>query len=301
MLVRLRVDGILREVERIPKEHAAGVISRRQGAGQARHRRAPHAAGRPHLGSCEEQRPLVRHSHRRAADGRGRRRDHALAREDPSRADADRDRTLERAADEARGGRLPADRSVPRHRPDRKRQVDDDLCGALRRPSARDQRDHDRGPGRVPAAGRLPAAGEQPRRPDVRDGLACDPARGSRSADGRRDSRSRDGEDRARSGDDRARGVLHAAHERCPGCAHAPEGSRRRAFGHRLGDQRRACAAPRAPPLRGVPRALRVEQGRSRVPRLHAGGDRTRRDALPGDEGARNARRATAAGPASTS
>ena len=40
LIVRLRVDGILQEVERIPKEHAAGVISRHQGARKARHRRA---------------------------------------------------------------------------------------------------------------------------------------------------------------------------------------------------------------------------------------------------------------------
>ena len=41
LVVRLRIDGVLQEVQRIPKRLAAGVTDPSEGAREARHRRAP--------------------------------------------------------------------------------------------------------------------------------------------------------------------------------------------------------------------------------------------------------------------
>ena len=83
LVVRLRVDGILRDVEQIPNEHAAGVISRLKVLAKLdiAERRIPQD-GRMTVRAKSTGAP-VRHSRRRPADGRGRRRDHAPAREDP--------------------------------------------------------------------------------------------------------------------------------------------------------------------------------------------------------------------------
>ena len=69
-----------------------------------------------------------------------------------------------------------AARHVARHRPDRVGQVDDPVRDAVDDQQADGQRDHRRGPGRVPAARRQPGAGQPQGRPDLRRRAARDPA-----------------------------------------------------------------------------------------------------------------------------
>ena len=49
LVVRFRIDGVLHETQRIPKRSVDRRDDTPQGAREARHRRAPEAAGRPHL------------------------------------------------------------------------------------------------------------------------------------------------------------------------------------------------------------------------------------------------------------
>ena len=53
--VRIRVDGVLRQMMQLPKWLANPVSSRRQNSGAARYRRAARAAGRPHQGPARDQ------------------------------------------------------------------------------------------------------------------------------------------------------------------------------------------------------------------------------------------------------
>ena len=93
-----------------------------EGAREARHRRAPQAAGRPHLAERRRRRPPARHPRRDAADGRRRGRRHAPARQVEAGADARGARPLGGDADaaRARSSRRP-DRRAARHRADRLR------------------------------------------------------------------------------------------------------------------------------------------------------------------------------------
>ena len=92
-----------------------------QGAREARHRRAPEAAGRPHLAERRRRRPNAGHPRRNPAHCRGRVDRHASARQVEARADADRARPRGGDALEARGDHPPADRRAARHGPDRLR------------------------------------------------------------------------------------------------------------------------------------------------------------------------------------
>ena len=122
-----------------------------QGAREARHRRAAQAAGRPHLARRRGRRPAARHPRRDAADRRGRVGAMRLldkSRRPPTLAE------LGLSDEHASGVREiveQADRRAARHRPDRIGQVDDALRRAHRDQPARDQHDHGRGSGRVPA------------------------------------------------------------------------------------------------------------------------------------------------------
>ena len=88
LLVRFRVDGVLHEVQRIPKRMMPGVLDPHEGAREARHRRAPQTAGRPHLAERCRSRPNARRSCCDPADGRRRVRRHASARQVEEAADA---------------------------------------------------------------------------------------------------------------------------------------------------------------------------------------------------------------------
>ena len=99
---------------------------------------------------------------------------------------------------------------------------------------AGDQRDHRRGPGRVPARRHEPGADQPARRADVRDGAALHPSLRPRHRDGRRDPRRRDREDLDRGGPDGPLRPLDAAHERRAGRADPPERDGRRAVPDRL-------------------------------------------------------------------
>ncbi len=74
-------------------------------------------------------------------------------------------------------GHHAAARHDPRHRPDRIGQVDEPLHGASRDREPEDQRHHGRRPGGVPHRRHQPGAGQQPRRTDVLERAALDPAK----------------------------------------------------------------------------------------------------------------------------
>ena len=92
-----------------------------QGAREARHRRAPQAAGRPDLAERARGRAHARHPRRRAADGRGRAGRDAPDRQVAEDADARVARPLRGDARQASRDHPPADRRAARHRPDRLR------------------------------------------------------------------------------------------------------------------------------------------------------------------------------------
>ncbi len=93
------------------------------------------------------------------------------------------------------------------------------------------------GPGGIPDAGDRAGAGAGEGRPDVRLGAALDPAPGPERGADRRDPGSRNGTDRRAGIAHRALGALDAAHERRGERRHAP----RRHRGRSLQDRRRAA------------------------------------------------------------
>ena len=112
LVVRFRVDGVLRVAQRIPTQLSTGVTTRLKVLAEARHRRAAKAAGRTHLAERRHGRPSARHSSRDPPDSRRRVSDHAPPRQVAQRADARGARALRgdaRAAlpDRVRGRRGP--------------------------------------------------------------------------------------------------------------------------------------------------------------------------------------------------
>ena len=126
-----------------------------------------------------------------------------------------------------------------------------------------DQRDHGRGSGRVPAPRHEPGSDQPARRPHLRDRAALDPALRPGRGDGRRDPRRRDGADLDRGGPDGSLRPLDAAHERRAGRGHAAERDGRRAVRHRRGRLGRARPAARPEALPALRRALRGLHGGS--------------------------------------
>ena len=98
----------------------------------------------------------------------------------------------------------PPARHDSRRRPHRQRQDDDAQLGAEGGAVGEDQHHHDRGSDRVPDSGREPDADQREDQADVRERAALDPAAGSRRHPRRRDPRRRDGEDRDAGRADRA-------------------------------------------------------------------------------------------------
>ena len=88
LVVRYRIDGVLHEVQRIPEQLAPGVTTRLKVLAKTGHRRAAQAAGRPDLAPRRGGRAAARHPPRDPADGRGRDRGHASARQVEAGADA---------------------------------------------------------------------------------------------------------------------------------------------------------------------------------------------------------------------
>ena len=98
-------------------------------------------------------------------------------------------------------------------------------------------------------AGRQPGADQRPRRADVRDRAALDPALRPRRRDGRRDPGRRDGQDLDRGRPHGSLRALDAAHERRAERDHAAQRDGRRAVPHRRRRLRRARPAARAQAL----------------------------------------------------
>ena len=153
-------------------------------------------------------------------------------------------------------------------------------------------------------AGRQPGADQRARRADVRGGPALDPAFRPRRGDGRRDPRRRDRQDLDRGRPDRPLRALDPAHQRRAGRDHPSQRDGRRAVPRRLGRHRRARAAPRAQALlallRDVPAGHRGAAPGARLARR--GGRRPTGWPSTASAAARGATRpATRAGSASSS
>ena len=101
------------------------------------------------------------------------------------------------------------------------------------------------------------------RRPDLRRGAALDPAFRPRRGDGRRDPRRRDRQDLDRGRPHRSPRALDAAHERRAERAHPSQRDGRRAVPHRRRRLRRARAAPRAQALLALLRDVLADASRS--------------------------------------
>ena len=252
MTVRVRVDGVMRKPRDDSEVDAAGRDEPPEDHGRARHRRAPRAAGRPHVDP-----------HRRQADGPALRRaaddvrraaraaDHEPARRPPRPRRARHD-------PRRRAGVRPRDpaavRRRARRRPDRLGQDDDALRSARRAERRRPRADDDRGSGRVPDAGRQPDRGQLQERPHVRARPAHDPPLRPGRAARRRDPRRGDGAHRDPGGDDRPPRADDAAHAQRGVVDRTPRRHGRRAEPARNVDQLHRRAAPRAAAVRAVPR-----------------------------------------------
>ena len=94
--------------------------------------------------------------------------------------------------------------------------------------------------------------------------LRVDPAERPGRPHGRRDPRSRDGEDLSRGGAHRAPRPLDAAYEQRAGGGHAPERDGDRAVHHCVRRHGGARTTPRTAALSALPRAVRPERGGAR-------------------------------------
>ena len=202
------------EIQRIPRRNQPGCDDTPQGAGEARHRRAPPAAGRPHLARAAS-RPAARHPRRDAPDGLRRDGRHAAPRQVEARCRRSSDSGF---SDEMRARSTSSSPAATASmlvtgRPARGRRRRS--TPPRTRSTARDQHHHRRGPGRVPAR-RASTRCRSTRSAGLTFATApaLDPAAGSRRDHGRRDPRQGDREDRDRG---RAHGpprAHDAAHQR---------------------------------------------------------------------------------------
>ena len=194
--------------------------------------------------------------------------------------------------------------AAARDRPDGLGQVDHPVCGAGGDQPPGDQRDHGRGPGRVPARRDQAGADQPARRAHVRDRSPLDPPFRPRRGHGRRGPRRRDGAHLDRGCAHRPPRALDAAHERRAVRADAAERDGRRALHHRRRRLGRAGAAARAQALwallRRVPAGAR---GAALAARRRGDARFDRRLDLPSPRRLRALRqyRATRAGSASSS
>ena len=158
LVVRFRIDGVLQEVQRIPKRLSSGVVTRLKVLAKLdiAERRKPQD-GRISLNAVAAGRMLdIRVATLPTVEGESvvmRLLD--KSRRAPTLAELGLSEAMQVTLRELVA---PADRRPARHRPDRLGQVDDALRGARRDQPARDQHHHGRGSGRVPARGRQPGA-----------------------------------------------------------------------------------------------------------------------------------------------
>ena len=140
----------LRELERIPRQRSPAVITRIKVLAKldiAEHRRPQD--GRISLRTSDRPRVDIRVPLLPSVEGEG-----AIlrlldkSRKPPTLTEIGLSFPMQMALEQVLNA---PERRAARHGPDRLRQVDDALCGARRPRAARDQRDHDRGPRRVPA------------------------------------------------------------------------------------------------------------------------------------------------------
>ena len=199
LVVRFRTDGVMHEVQRVPKRMTAGVITRLKVLAKLdiAERRKPQD-GRISLSAAAAGRLLdIRVATLPTVDG-----------EKIAMRLLDKSKTADARGARPRGGHAEhplrnhqqAGRRTARHRPDRVGKVDDALLGADGDPSARDQHRDRRGSRRVPPPRRQPDPDQHQGRPDLRVGASIDPARRPRCRDGRRDPRRRDRQDLDRGG-----------------------------------------------------------------------------------------------------
>ena len=184
---------------------------------------------------------------------------------DSARLDLDRARHERRRRCDAIDRADPrAARHRARHRPDRLRQDDDALRGAVAAAARRAQHDDGRGSDRVRARRRRADAGQPAHRARLRARAARDPAPGSRHHHDRRDPRSRDRADRRAGVADRPSRARDAAHQRRGERGDASRRHGRRAVSAGVEPARRARAAAGAHAVPGVPRRARAPtRGRS--------------------------------------
>ena len=155
VVVRFRVDGVLQITQRVPRKLASGVVTRLKVLAKLdiAERRKPQD-GRISLDAGAAGRLLdIRVATLPTVEGESvvmRLLDKSRTRADARGARAARRTMREQFCDD----RQAADRRAARHRADRLGQVDDALRGARRAQPPGDQRDHRRGPGRVPAGRR---------------------------------------------------------------------------------------------------------------------------------------------------
>ena len=213
VVVRYRIDGVLRQVMKIPRNAGLPLISRikimsgldiadrlRPQDGRARVSRQRRGGRPPRLDPAGLARREGRHPHPEPA---GHRAQPGRARAAQGRAGGDPEPPL------GEGGH------PPRHRPHRLRQDDDALLRDPADPERGRQHRHGRGPGRVPAGREhRPGAGAREGRAHLRLGAALDPAAGPGRGAHRRDPRPGDGADRAPGVAHRPPRALHAPHQR---------------------------------------------------------------------------------------
>ena len=267
LVVRFRVDGVLREVQRIPKRMAAGVTTRLKVLSKLdiAERRKPQD-GRITLSTAAVGRMLdIRLATLPTVEG-----EKVVMRllDKSSRPPTLIELGLSESMREglARVIALPTGALLVTG-PDRLGQVDDALRVPRADQPARDQHHHRRGPRRVPAGRRQPGADQRARRSDVRVVVAFDPALGPRRGHGRGDPGRRDGEDLRRGRPHGPLRPLDAAHERRTVDDHAPRRDGRRA----VPDRRRRVGRPRP--------ASRAQALHALLRGLHADGERAPRGA----------------------
>ena len=263
VVVRYRVDGVLREAKRAPKKFQPSIIAR-----------VKIMAG---LNIAEKRLPQDGRIRRKMAGkdvdmrvatvptAARRERHDPSARSQLGAARPRRHRLRERSARADPRHHQAAARHLARHRPDRLRQDDHAVRVPVRDQLARHQHPHRRGSGRVPARGHLADPGQLEDRSDVRVRAALVLAPRPRRHHGRRNSRSRDRRDRDHRVAHRSPRVLDRPHQRRRRRHHAPRRHGHRAVPRRVVARRPARAAPRAPAVlrvrapgaavRGDPRA----------------------------------------------
>ena len=181
LVVRFRVDGVLREVQRIPKRMAPGVTTRLKVLAKLdiAERRKPQD-GRISLDARRRRAACSTSASRRCRRSRARRSSCACSTSRGSRRRSRSSGSPTRCATQLDEIVRKPTGALLVTGPTGFGQVDDAVRGARRDQPARDQHHHGRGSGRVPARGRQPGADQHKAGLTFADGAALDPALRSR-------------------------------------------------------------------------------------------------------------------------